>query len=203
MQPFDEDRFSFPEESYQKEIERLKEILEALGITESHLPQKELDIGKTARRVLKWWWEMTRGLSTSPPKVTVFELEYEHDQILLTKDIDFVSVCSHHLAPFRGKACVAYIPDKLVCGLSKPARVLDWFAARPQTQELLTKQVAEYLFEKLHPKGVAVVLEAEHTCVQCRGARKPNAKFVTSKLLGVFAKDSAAREEVLRLMRPT
>ena len=184
----------------QDAIDLVRKALVLLGLHENQEPLDvpELDLQATPLRVVKMWIELTEGARDVPPAIAAFKSD--HVQMLVSKDIDFTSLCSHHLVPFRGVAHVGYIPNGKVVGLSKPARVVDYFAARPQTQELLTKQVADYLMEKLQPRGVMVVLIAEHVCMTCRGARKPNSKFVTSSVKGLFLTDPSAKEEFLSLV---
>ena len=125
-----------------------------------------------------------------------------HEEIVLVGDIPFFSMCEHHLAPFFGKAHVAYIPgeDGRICGISKLARLVDGFAKRPQVQERLTGQIADTLVEALHPAGVIVVLEAEHMCMSMRGVKKPGAKTTTRAVRGCFETDADARSEALSLI---
>ena len=127
-------------------------------------------------------------------------LEQEHDEIILLRDISLYSVCEHHLAPFIGKAHVAYIPDKRITGLSKIARLVDVLARRIQVQERLTTQVADVIMKKLKPKGVMVVVEAEHLCMASRGVKKPGTVTTTSVVRGIFLKNQKTRQEALSLM---
>ena len=179
----------------------IRQALQILGLVESTecLSSEELDLANTPLRIAKMWVELTKSVFERSPDIKVFESL--HEQMMLLKDIDFVSLCSHHFAPFRGKAHIAYIPEGKLIGISKPARIVDYFACRPQTQELLTNQIAEYLMESLKPKGVMVVLEAMHTCISTRGAKKHGSKFITSAITGVFLKDASAKEEFLALLQ--
>ena len=127
--------------------------------------------------------------------------EAETDEMVVVKDIEIYSLCEHHLAPFFGKAHVAYIPSGKIVGLSKIARVVDIFARRLQVQERLTMQVAEALNDVLQPRGVGVVIEASHLCMMMRGVEKQNSSTVTSCLLGLFRKDERTRAEFLQLVR--
>ena len=164
------------------------------------LSNPELDLGDTARRVVKMWLELTSGVRESTPDhITAFVSP--HEQMLILRDIDFVSLCSHHLVPFRGKAHIAYIPNGKVVGISKPARIVDYFAARPQTQENLTTQIADYLMKKLEPLGVMIVISAEHACISTRGAKKPGSSFVTSAVRGLFLEKPDVKAEFLDLLR--
>ncbi len=161
----------------------------------------------TPRRVAHAWKEMLSGLDTDPEEVlgTVFEESY--DQIVALRGIEFYSICEHHLLPFHGVAHVAYIPGlvgdgpkRRVVGISKLVRLVDCYARRLQLQERLTAQVAEALHKHLEPQGVAVVLEARHMCMACRGVRQGNTEMVTSKLLGAFFDSHTARMEALELL---
>ena len=180
-------------------IERaVREILLAVGED----PDRE-GLLKTPNRVARAYAELMAGLCTDP-KVhlrTVFQEQY--DEVVLLRDIQFHSLCEHHLLPFTGKAHVAYLPDGKVVGLSKLARLVEGFARRPQVQERLTTQIADALMQELSPKGAACVIEATHTCMTIRGARKPGSVMVTSALRGMFRKNPATRAEVLSLIYGT
>ena len=153
----------------------------------------------TPRRVAKMYTELLGGAHQDPAEnLRVFNEDY--DEIVLLRDIPFYSVCEHHMMPFIGKAHVAYLPDSRVLGLSKIARIFDCFARRLQVQERLTSQVADFFMENLKPKGVAVVIEASHSCMTIRGAKKANAVMVTSALRGIFKSDLKSRSEVLSLI---
>lgn len=180
-------------------IERaVREILLAVGED----PDRE-GLIKTPNRVARSYAEQMAGLRTDPKTHlrTVFHERY--DEIVLLRDIQFNSLCEHHLLPFTGKAHVAYLPDGKVVGLSKLARLVEGFARRPQVQERLTGQIADALMEELSPKGAACVIEATHTCMTIRGARKPGSVMVTSALRGMFKKNPATRAEVLSLIHMT
>lgn len=156
-------------------------------------------VQETARRVLAFWDEYTpREMDFNP---TVFDAGELGAQLIVCKDIEFSSVCSHHLLPFYGKAHVGYIPHELMIGLSKIPRIVDHFARRPQVQERLTHDIASYLKHLTHAKGVAVVVEARHTCMACRGVRKHNGVMVTSDVMGIFLTAPAAREEFMSLIK--
>ena len=137
--------------------------------------------------------------NSSKFKFTIFP-NLGYNQMIILKDIEFASLCAHHLLPFHGKACIGYIPDKKICGISKLARVLDKFAHTPQTQERLTEQVADFLDKNLKPLGVMVVLEAAHDCMRIRGVQKQNSVMITSALKGAFEYDTP-RSEFLRLIK--
>ena len=155
----------------------------------------------TPRRVQKAFAAYTAGYAQHPKDVIgtgVFEAET--DEMVLVKDIELYSLCEHHLAPFFGKAHVAYIPKDKIIGLSKIARVVDIYARRLQVQERLTMQIAEALEEVMRPKGVAVVIEASHLCMMMRGVQKQNSRTVTSCLRGLFRRDERTRAEFLQLV---
>jgi GTP cyclohydrolase I len=177
-------------------IERaVREILIAVGED----PDRE-GLLKTPNRVARAYVELMAGLSEDPRMHlnTVFHEQY--DEVVLLRDIEFHSLCEHHLLPFTGKAHVAYLPDGKVVGLSKLARLVEGYARRPQVQERLTSQIADALMEALNPMGAACVIEATHTCMTIRGAKKPGSVMVTSALRGIFKENSASRAEILSLM---
>ena len=124
----------------------------------------------------------------------------KYDEIVLLRDIPFYSICEHHLMPFIGSAHVAYLPLGLVLGVSKLARIIDCFSRRLQVQERLTDQIADFLMNSLKPQGVAVVLEASHSCMTIRGVKKPGSIMVTSALRGIFKRDPKSREEIMSLI---
>ena len=156
----------------------------------------------TPRRVEKAFRFYTEGYGRDPKKVIGDALyEAETDEMVVVKDIEVYSLCEHHLAPFFGRAHVAYIPSDKIVGLSKLARVVDIYARRLQVQERLTMQVATAIDEVLKPRGVAVVIEASHLCMMMRGVEKQNSSTITSCLLGLFRKDERTRTEFLKLIR--
>lgn len=156
---------------------------------------------ETPARVARSYAEIFSGLSQEPHEVLGTTFDVEHDEMILVKDIDMFSVCEHHLVPFHGVAHVGYIPgrDGRVVGLSKLARLVDVFARRPQVQERLTTQIAEALEEHLDPRGVIVVVEAEHLCMSMRGIRRPGARTITSAVRGQL-RDPATRAEAMSLV---
>ena len=156
----------------------------------------------TPRRVAKAWKEYCAGYADDPAHhlERVFEEVGGYDEIVLLKDIPFQSHCEHHMAPIIGRAHIAYLPKDHVVGISKLARVLHGFARRLQVQERLTAQVADCIWNKLQPQGVAVVIEASHACMTARGVRTPGVTMVTSRMMGVFRDDERSRKEVLALM---
>ncbi|AQR72473.1 GTP cyclohydrolase I FolE [Sphingomonas sp. LM7] len=156
----------------------------------------------TPARVARAWKEYCQGYDEDPAHHLnrVFEEVGGYDDIVLLTGIPFQSHCEHHMAPIAGKASIAYLPKDRVVGISKLARVLHGFARRLQVQERLTAQVADCIWEKLKPQGVAVVIEATHGCMTARGVRTPGVGMVTSRMMGVFREDERSRQEVLKLM---
>jgi GTP cyclohydrolase I len=178
-------------------IERaVREILLAVGED----PDRE-GLVKTPNRVARAYGELLAGLQDNPRRhlKTVFGERY--DEVVLLRDIEFHSICEHHLLPFTGRAHVAYLPAGKVVGLSKLARLVEGYARRPQVQERLTTQIADALMEELHPLGAACVIEASHSCMTIRGAGKPGSMMVTSALRGIFKENPSSRAEVLALIR--
>ena len=175
--------------------EGVKLILEGVGED----PGRE-GLINTPDRVARMYEELFSGMSELSSEVldTVFHEDY--DEVVLLKDIEFSSVCEHHLMPFTGKAHVAYLPDGKIVGLSKLARAVEHFARRPQVQERLTAQIADLISKTLEPKGVAVVLEATHTCMTMRGVKKPGSVMTTSAMRGLIRENLATRTEVLGLI---
>ena len=157
----------------------------------------------TPKRFARAWKEYCQGYLEDPAThlSKTFEEVGGYDEVVLLKDIPFQSHCEHHLAPIIGKASIAYLPKERVVGISKLARVLHGFAHRLQVQERLTAQVAECIWENLEPRGVAVVIEAQHGCMTGRGVRTPGVAMITSRLFGCFLDDQKSREEILALIR--
>ena len=166
-------------------------ILEGIGED----PDRE-GLLKTPSRVARMYEEMLAGLEQDPSDLLSTTFAEESREMIVVRDIPLVSIGEHHFLPFIGKAHVAYVARDRVVGLSKIARVVDHFARRPQIQERLTRQIADFIDEKLHPLGVAVVIECEHSCMTMRGIRKPGSAMVTSHLKGLFHKQ-ATREEFM------
>lgn len=154
----------------------------------------------TPRRVARMYAELFSGLHDDPARHLKAFFTERYDEMVVLRDIPFHSICEHHLMPFTGLAHIAYMPDGRVVGISKLARVVETFSHRPQVQERLTTQIAELLMKHLEPKGVAVVLEAQHTCMTIRGARKPGSMMITSALRGIFKTNLATRTEVMSLL---
>jgi len=170
-------------------------------LTELGLDLADDNLRETDRRVAKMYLEMFHGLEEgAEPKVTTFPNAEHYSAMVMEKQIPFYSMCAHHLVPFYGHAHLAYIPNDTILGLSKFARILEFYAKRPQLQERLTEQVANYLETRLKPQGVMVVIEARHLCVEMRGVKKPGAMTVTSAIRGTFYQ-KPVREEFLDLLR--
>jgi GTP cyclohydrolase I len=186
------DLFDVPEQACTDNIEcAVRAILEAIGED----VERE-GLLRTPARVSRMYEELTAGYHVDPVRLindAIFKVSY--DEMVVVRDIDFYSLCEHHLLPFIGQAHVAYIPDGTVIGLSKIPRIVEMFARRLQVQERMTQQIAEFLDETLHPLGVAVVAEALHMCAAMRGVKKANARMVSSAMLGSFKKNQATRNE--------
>jgi GTP cyclohydrolase I len=180
-----------------KRIERaIRDILTAIGED-----PKRKDLLETPRRVAQMYEEIFSGIKQRPEKELEVILDQKHDEIVLLKGIPLYSICEHHLIPFIGRAHIAYIPKGgRVTGLSKLARVVDVLSKRPQVQERLTTQVAEIIMRKLKPRGVMVVIEAEHLCMSMRGVKKPGISTVTSAVRGIFRENEKTRAETLALI---
>jgi GTP cyclohydrolase I len=179
-------------------MDRQKLIVELLKSIDP-LPERE-GLLETPRRVDEAYSRLFDGYEQKPEDLlTVFDDEH-YDEMILVKDIEFYSMCEHHMMPFFGKAHVAYIPNGKIIGLSKLPRLIEIFARRLQNQERLTTQVAEALQNLIAPKGVAVVLEAKHFCMMARGVEKQSSEVTTSALKGLFKKDASTRAEFLRLI---
>jgi len=181
----------------EKVMEAVRLLLEGLGEDVRRKPLSE-----TPRRVADMYEEILSGKDVDPTGVVrIFQSE-NYDEIVLVKDIPFYSMCEHHLLPFLGRAHVAYIPAKnRITGISKLARVVEICARRLQVQERMTTQIADSLVNALNPKGVLVVLEAEHLCMTMRGVQKPGSKTVTSVVRGLFRENPATRSEAMALIR--
>ena len=176
--------------------EKFKEIL---SILEFDLNDQQ--IKETPQRWAKMMVnELLIGCYTPEPEITVFENTKKYDEMVFVGPIQIKSMCSHHFVPFVGEAYIAYIPDKKVIGISKLARITKWFMRRPQIQEELTQQIANYVQENLSPKGVGVFIEAQHLCMVARGVEENNSKMSTSALRGNFL-DPSTREEFFNIIR--
>ena len=175
----------------------IRELLFAVGED----PDRE-GLRATPGRVARAYAETFAGLFVDPDEVLETTFDEHHDELVLVKDIPLYSTCEHHLVPWHGTAAVGYIPgvEGRITGLSKLARVVDLYARRPQVQERLTGQVAEAVMARLRPRGVIVVIEAEHLCMAMRGVRKPGSRTVTSAVRGIFKDDPRSRAEALDLI---
>ena len=181
-------------------VERLAPHVAGL-MRELNLDLDDPNFVHTPERVAKMYIEMFHGIfEGAEPKVTTFPNDEQYHHMVIEREIPFYSMCAHHFVPFYGHAHIAYIPQSRIVGLSKLPRILEFYAKRPQLQERLTEQVAEFLWAKLEPLGVMVVIEARHLCVEMRGVKKPGALTTTSALRGCFA-DRKVREEFLALVR--
>ena len=161
---------------------------------------KREGLKQTPQRVARMYTELLGGMRDNPEVYMKSVFTENYSEIVLLRDISFYSICEHHLMPFIGSAHVAYIPSGTILGVSKLARIVDCFARQLQTQERLTYQIADFIMGKLKPQGVAIVLEASHSCMTIRGIKKPGSVMVTSALRGIFLKDPKSRSEVLSLM---
>jgi GTP cyclohydrolase I len=172
----------------------VRELLAAIGEN----PDRD-GLLNTPGRVARMFGEIFEGIGTDPGETLAVTFEADHDEMVLVKDIPFASVCEHHLVPFIGQAHVAYIPndDGRITGLSKLARLVDGYAKRPQVQERMTSQIADTLVRVLEPRGVLVVLQAEHLCMTMRGVQKPGSTTVTSAVRGLFRDDARTRAEAM------
>ncbi len=173
----------------------VREILVAVGED----PDRE-GLRETPARVARMYAELFSGLHDNPSAHLQKFFTEQYDEIVLVRDISFCSMCEHHLLPFMGKAHIAYVPDGKVVGLSKLARVVESVSRRPQVQERMTEDIANLLVNELGAKGVAVVIEATHSCMTIRGVRKPGSVCVTSAMKGLFRKNLSSREEVMQLI---
>jgi GTP cyclohydrolase I len=180
-----------------KRAERaVRELLLAMGED----PDRE-GLADTPRRVARMYQDLFAGSQTDPEIHLRRTFSEPYDEIVVLREIDFSSLCEHHLLPFIGRAHVAYLPGNRVVGLSKLARTVDAFARRPQVQERLTSQIADSIMQHLKARAVMVVIESEHLCMKVRGVAKPNSVMATSAIRGTFKTDAAARAEAMALLR--
>lgn len=184
-----------------RSLDNPTDIIRALLLAIGENPKRE-GLLNTPARVVDSWKELYAGYQVDVAELfaTVFE-DGACDEMVILKDIDFSSTCEHHLLPFLGKAHVGYIPNGKVIGISKLARLVDAFARRLQIQEHMTQQIAYAIRDHLNPLGVAVVIEAHHQCMSCRGISKQNVTLITSSMLGDFREDPIVRQEFLSLIR--
>ena len=189
---FRNDLLDVPEEACSGDIEcATRDILEAIGEDVNRE-----GLLNTPARVSRAYAELTAGYHVDPVRLindAVFDVNY--NEMVIVRDIDFYSLCEHHLLPFLGQVSVGYVPDGKVIGLSKIPRIVEMFARRLQVQERMTQEIAEFLDETLHPLGVAVVAEGLHMCAAMRGVKKANARMVTSAMLGTFKESQTTRSE--------
>jgi GTP cyclohydrolase I len=188
---------NLPAENLAKIERAVRDILEAIGED----PGRD-GLIETPARVARFFNEVCSGLRDDPSEHLQKVFDADHDEMVMVRDIPMYSMCEHHLVPFLGKAHVAYIPNGngKIIGLSKIARLVDSYARRPQVQERLTRQVADALETTLRPRGVLVVVEAEHLCMSMRGIRKPGATTVTSAVHGIFRGNPASRSEAMQFL---
>ena len=188
-------------ESTGVDLDRAEAAVRELLIAIGEDPERD-GLKSTPRRVAKSYAEIFAGLMVDPDEVLETTFDEHHDELVLVKDIPLYSTCEHHLVPWHGTAAVGYIPgvDGRITGLSKLARVVDLYARRPQVQERLTSQVADAVMKKLQPRGVIVVVQAEHLCMAMRGIRKPGTTTMTSAVRGTMKADPRSRAEALSLI---
>jgi len=198
----DDDNLSL-EENTNGSIESLEKIISELLEDLGEDVHRE-GLLKTPSRVAKAYRFLTKGYSDDPEKLLNDAIFYEcYDEIVIVKNIDFYSLCEHHMLPFYGKCHVAYLPDKKIIGLSKIPRIVEMFSRRLQVQERMTTQIGNLLNKVLSPRGVAVVAEAKHLCMMMRGVEKQNSVATTSCMIGEFKSNSKTRSEFLKLISST
>jgi GTP cyclohydrolase I len=183
-----------------KDLDRIEALARELLILLGEDPERE-GLRQTPYRLAELYQDLSSGYRTSPEEVVadaIFTVEYDH--LILVRDIEYFSLCEHHLLPFFGKVHVGYIPSGKVIGLSKIPRIVDVFAKRLQLQERMTEEIAQFLERAIQPQGVAVVAEGMHLCLAMRGAKKGSARLVTSAVKGLFRKDARSRAEIMNLI---
>jgi GTP cyclohydrolase I len=181
------------------DLSRIEQAVRDILVAVGENPERE-GLKNTPARVARMYEELFRGVGRDPAVHLRTAFVERYDELVVLRDIPFYSMCEHHLMPFEGRAHVAYLPDGQVVGISKLARVVDDFAHRPQVQERLTSQIADLLMERLQAKGVAVVIHAMHTCMTCRGVKKPGSVMITSAVRGLCRSDARTRGEVMSLL---
>ena len=175
--------------------EAVCEILLAVGED----PDRE-GLRRTPRRVARMYAELLAGLHRDPADLLGAAFSEQYDELVVLRDIPFSSICEHHLMPFEGVAHIAYLPDGRIVGISKLARVVDAFSKRLQVQERMTTQICDLIMDKVQARGAAVVIKATHTCMTCRGVKKPGSLMVTSAIKGLCRSDARTRAEVMSLL---
>lgn len=183
------------------DLHRIEKAVREILIAVGEDPDRD-GLVRTPARVARAYAELFAGLRVDPAQVLTTTFEADHDELVLVRDIEVMSLCEHHLLPFKGCAHVGYIPGEngRITGLSKLARLVEVFARRPQVQERLTAQIADLLMARLSPRGVIVVLECEHMCMEMRGIRKAGARTTTSAVRGLFKVDAKSRAEAMSLI---
>jgi len=190
---------SEPARPTQTDLESIRDAVRTILKAVGEDPSRD-GLLDTPSRVAKMYAEMFRGLHLDPGRHLEVTFEENYDEIVLVRDIEFTSMCEHHLLPFRGVAHVAYIPDGRVTGLSKLARVVEEVSRRPQVQERLTQTVADLIEDRLGSSAVGVIVKAEHSCMSIRGIRKPGSMTVTSTMRGSFRTDPVSRAQLMSLI---
>ena len=181
------------------DLERIARAVREILIAVGEDPDRE-GLQETPRRVAKMYAEMFSGLHDDPRPHLSKVFTEKYDEVVLVRDISFCSMCEHHLLPFIGKAHIGYVPNGKVVGLSKLARLVEVVSRRPQVQERMTEQIADLLVSELDAKGVAVVVEATHSCMTIRGVKKPGSLCVTSAMKGIFRSNLSSRSEIMQLI---
>ena len=180
--------------------EEIQKAISSILLAVGENPERE-GLKRTPERVARMYAELLAGYTTDPIAVVndaIFDVKY--DEMVIVRDVEFYSLCEHHMLPFMGRVHVAYIPDGKVLGLSKIPRIVDIFARRLQVQERMTRQIADLIRDLLHPQGVGVVVEALHLCMMMRGVQKHNARMTTSAMHGAFRSNLATRQEFLEII---
>jgi len=188
-----------PENKSKVDIGRIEKAVKEILLAVGEDVERE-GLKKTPTRVANMYAELLAGMHEDPKQHLRSVFTEDYDEIVMLRDIPFYSICEHHLMPFIGSAHIAYLPSSGILGVSKLARIVDCFARRLQTQERLTGQIADFIMNNLKPRGVAVVLEASHSCMTIRGIKKPGSVMVTSALRGIFRRDPKSRSEIMSLM---
>ena len=186
--------------SWNPDIRRIEAAIREILLAIGEDPERD-GLADTPKRVARMYREVFSGLESEPDPHLEKTFDHPHDEMIVVRDISYYSMCEHHLLPFFGHATVGYIPNDRIVGLSKIARVVEHLSHRPQVQERLTCQIADRIEQVLDPVGVAVILEAEHTCMTMRGIKKPGSSMVTSVTRGVFRENPATRSEFFNAAR--